>query len=422
MLIQEVEKFKSNVKISEVIFDAEIYARIESNNKIINEYTENIEQILASDNLIQISKNNKLIDGFHRLKAAERVYGSDFTIPVLVHNTENRDYIELVSYSANTRHGNRNSKEENKRNVQRLFARGFTLEQIQQATGLGKSVVYDATTSDRKRIKEEQDKKILSMWLRCFTQDKIAEAMDMPQRTIADKIKNFSENSQTGKTANTTQPLLYNIWNLKSQDNETKHFGAFPELFMTNLLEYHTNPFDIVFDPFSGGGTTVDVCKKILRRYFCCDLKVTPGYEQDIRQHDITTGLSDTLPKPDFAFLDPPYWKQAFEKYSKSQNDLGNMDLEDFNNAMSNILNALAKRKVEKIAIVIQPTQYSNNFEFVDHIFDFHLMLQPKYKIESRYILPYSTQQYNAQMVEKAKKEKKCLTLNRDLVVWRLNG
>lgn len=36
------------------------------------------------------------------------------------------------------------------------------------------------------------------------------------------------------------------------------------------------------------------------------------------------------------------------------------------------------------------------------------------------YILPYSTQQYTPQCVDKAKESKKCLVLNRNLVIWRL--
>lgn len=63
--------------------------------------------------------------------------------------------------------------------------------------------------------------------------------------------------------ANFTPPL-YNIWNLQKQDNATdSHFGSFPLYFMKSLLYYHTQPWDIVFDPFAGGGTTVDACKEM---------------------------------------------------------------------------------------------------------------------------------------------------------------
>jgi hypothetical protein len=31
---------------------------------------------------------------------------------------------------------------------------------------------------------------------------------------------------------------------------------------LDNLLAKHTKPFDVVVDPFAGGGSTVDLCKK----------------------------------------------------------------------------------------------------------------------------------------------------------------
>jgi hypothetical protein len=215
-------------------------------------------------------------------------------------------------------------------------------------------------------------------------------------------------------------PPLYNIWTLNKQDNATgSHFGSFPVYFMKSLLHYHTEPFDIVFDPFAGGGTTVDACKEMLRRYFCTDLTVRPGREKDIQQHDIKNGPPDNMPKPDFVFLDPPYWAQAQGKYSDSPDDLGNMCLEDFYSAIEKLIKEITARKINKIAFVIQPTQYKNDLKFEDHIFKVDKMFPSEYEIEMRYILPYSTQQYNAQMVEAAKEKNVCLCLNRDLVVWR---
>ena len=86
---------------------------------------------------------------------------------------------------------------------------------------------------------------------------------------------------------------------------------------------------------------------------------------------------------------------------------------------MENLLKELTGRNIERIAIVIQPTQYSNQFKWTDHVFDFHKML-PKYEIEMRYILPYSTEQYTPQIVNAAKDKNKCLGLNRDLVIWKI--
>ncbi len=420
MIIPQVKKINAEVKISDIIFDSEFYARFEPDQKLLADYQENIDQIINSENRIHISQDNILIDGYHRWKAAERVHGKDFVLSVIKHETTNKDYILLESSSANTRHGQRNKKTENVRNVRRLYVRGFTLEQIQEKTGLGKSLVYAATSDDRKREKEERDQKIVDLYLKAEnTQEAIAELMEITQPSVKSIVENI-KNSTHGIFYKTFKPLLYNIWNTPKGD-DNNHFGHFPAVFMENLLHYHTEPLDIVFDPFAGSGTTVDVCKSMFRRYYCSDRKVQPGREQDIKEHDIKAGVPVDLPKPAIAFLDPPYWKQAEGKYSDDTDDLGNMDITDFNNAMAGLLKALSDWKVERIAIVIQPTQWKNNMVWIDHIFDFHAMLT-KYRIEQRYILPYSTEQYNPQMVEKAKELNQCLCLNRDLVVWRLNN
>jgi hypothetical protein len=223
-----------------------------------------------------------------------------------------------------------------------------------------------------------------------------------------------SEEVAIERRAMPVELFLYNIWNIQGGDDK-EHFGHFPYRFMYNLLYYHAESKQTIYDPFAGSGTTADACKALGMDSYCSDLNPKKDF---IRKWDIADGLPDDLPDIDLAFLDPPYWIQAEGKYSNSDNDLGNMDLDAFNLKMRELLRALSKSNVTKIAIVIQPTQYKNKFVWTDHIFDFYSML-PGYIIEMRYILPYSTQQYNAQMVEKAKAERKCLGLNRDLVVWR---
>lgn len=418
MIIPKVNKTVEQVKIKDILFNEEIYARFEPNQSLISRYEENAEQILGSQNKIQVSENNILIDGYHRLKAFQRVFGEDKEISVLKHHTENRDYIELKSYSANTTHGHTNSKEENRRNISRLYARGFELDKIQQELGLSKSIVYEATKKRREEEKEQQKKSIVDAYLKAWnTQESVADEYGVTHPTVRSIVENV-KNSTCGEFYKTFKPYLYNIWNLDKQDNERKHFGAFPVRFMQNVIHYHTEPLDIVYDPFGGGGTTADVCKEMFRRYYVSDRKVIPGREKDIREHDIKDGLPDDLPKPKMVFLDPPYWKQAENKYSEDKTDLANMSLDDFYKSMKLLFDNISDRKIDKIALVISPTQYPNDLNFEDHVFKFNDMLS-KYEIEMRYILPYSTQQYNGTQVEIAKERNICLSRNRDLIVWR---
>jgi len=217
------------------------------------------------------------------------------------------------------------------------------------------------------------------------------------------------------KISTIPQLFLYNIWNIPSGDNK-EFYGHFPERFMYNLLYYHTEENDLIYDPFAGSGTTIDICNKMNRRYICSDIK---PYRPDILEWNILKGLPKDLPRPNLVFLDPPYWKQAEGKYSDSPDDLANMSLENFYSTIENILKMLMTKNPDKIAIVISPTQYPNeNHEYEDHIFEFNKMISDKYRIKMRYILPYSTEQYNGNQVNIMKEEKKVLSLIRDLVVW----
>jgi hypothetical protein len=59
---------------------------------------------------------------------------------------------------------------------------------------------------------------------------------------------------------------LYDLWNFPKATNEVRHFGNIPPEIIDNLLFAYTEPFDVVFDPFGGGGSTIDVCTKRKRR------------------------------------------------------------------------------------------------------------------------------------------------------------
>ncbi len=120
-------------------------------------------------------------------------------------------------------------------------------------------------------------------------------------------------------------------------------------------------------------------------------------------------------------YLDPPYWKQAAGQYSKDKSDLSNMDLEEFNKILSGTISAFSKKLKAgaAIALIIQPTQWNApKKEFTDHVGD--MLRAVKLPVDMRFSVPYESQQCNAQMVEWAKDNKRCLVLTREIVVWRV--
>lgn len=191
-----------------------------------------------------------------------------------------------------------------------------------------------------------------------------------------------------------------------------------------NLLYLYTKPFDVVVDPFGGGGSTLDICRQRFRRCWISDRKPIEERAKEIRQLEVS---GDSLPplakrwsEVKFVYLDPPYWKQAEGQYSDDPSDLGNMSLEDFNQSLAGVINGFAKKvKDAHIALIIQPTQWkSPNREFTDHIGD--MLRAVKLPVAMRYSVPYESQQCTPQMVDWAKDNKQTLVLTREIVVWRV--
>ena len=217
---------------------------------------------------------------------------------------------------------------------------------------------------------------------------------------------------------------LFDIWNTDRNANEVKHFGNTPVEFVDNLLYLYTEPFDIVIDPFAGGGSTIDVCHKRLRRYWVSDRKPITARENEIRKHDLATdGLSGPSRWADVAlvYLDPPYWKQAAGKYSTDETDLANMPLETFTNTLVGIIHGYsAKLKPgAHIACIISPTQWSNEDKrIVYHDLDLARLVGKKLRLKQRILCPYSSQQYNGTQVDIAKEQKLLMALSRTMLVW----
>jgi hypothetical protein len=397
--------------VNEIVYREDLYPRFEANQALIQKYAYSIEHLPA----IKINQNGILIDGFHRWKAHQ--LNGETVIKVDVVETSSEKELKRLAYQLNSNHGLQLSADEKRKYACEMIGE-MSVKELALTLSVSESSIKDWTVTQRKAMEEERNRKIVELYLRAWnTQEAIADVMGINQSTV----ERIMQNATSVEMHNDFKPPIYNIWNLQKQDNATdSHFGSFPLFFMKSLLHYHTQPLDIVFDPFAGGGTTVDACKDMFRRYYCTDRLVKPGREKDILQHDITTGFPDGMPKPAMIFLDPPYWLLAKKAYSEDETDLGNMTKEMFYETMLAVAKETAQRKIERIAYLIRPiweTGSDDGWQWVDPLFDLYDMLSDKYRIEARYVLPYSSQQYTGLWVDRAKKENKCLILNRELMV-----
>jgi len=258
------------------------------------------------------------------------------------------------------------------------------------------------------------------LWLGCKTQQEIADICGISQQLVAKNIKITTEfiNEKRGNPPDSLQ--LYTVWKFQTNDDRygIKYPGRIPGQIIENVLYYYTDLFAKVVDPFGGGGTTVDVCKEMNRRYLAYDINPV---RDDIIENDITSGFPKAAKGADLVFLDPPYWAQKQGDYSAHETNLANLPLDGFYDAMAEIFKG-AKHILSPggvIALIIGPTQ--NDGVVYDHAYDLSKRMEKHFSFANRIIVPYTTQQVKGYHVADAKKGKYLLKLHRDLLIYRRN-
>jgi len=398
-------------QIKEIQIRMDLYPRQEVDNKKIQEYSENVELLPP----IIINQDNILIDGLHRIKANKQAGNTE--IECVVEKTTSENEIYLRAIETNSTHGLQLSMKDKQSVAIKLY-------DLKNRERLIKSLsiaprTFDGWVSNKaKQLKQEKEEEAINLYLHAeLTQKDVAERIGISEGEISKILTNCKNAEKKDFT-----PFLYNLWN-SSKDNQITHFGNIPQAFVENLLYYYTEPFDAVYDPFAGGGITIDACKKWLRRYYVSDAFPIGAREDEIKKWKIQQGIPNDLPNNiKLVFLDPPYWKQSEGQYSKDKEDLANMELDKFYDTIITFVRNVKKKlaKNGKIALIIQQTQWKNNNIRIDHSFDISQKFEKLgFEIEQRIICPYSTEQYNAQMVEKAKKDKICLQIYRDLIIFK---
>lgn len=415
------------IELKSLVFDPKKFSRVDGiDQRAVDDYSKNVISIPA----LIINQNNIIVDGVHRYHALLKAEQESAKVKRIELDDDDIKIAGLIiDLHSGVRHPEKDVK---KICIERYSPNPDDNKALMETLEVPQRTFYLWTEDIRREMQKEVNREMAYALLDANkTQKEIADDFGVTTRTIInfknqlceifatvakislDELKekdlDFLEDYQNFK------PFLYNIWNLKNSEND--YFGHFPQIFMDNLLYYHTEPFDLVYDPFAGSGTTIDACRRMFRKCIASDRK-PEAHRTEIMEWDIKNGLPD-IPKPDLVFLDPPYWVLAKREYSDDGGDLGNMTKDEFFDAMRRFVEVINKREVERIAYLIRPIWETkeSGWEWVDPMFDFYETLSSNYKIETRYVLPYSTQQYSALWVERAKKENKCLILNRELTV-----
>ena len=417
------------VKVADIVFRQDLYPRLKTSPETVQKYAEDLDVLPP----IIVNQHNELIDGWHRWTAHKK-NEVELISAYVVETASDADLLEKA-IETNATHGLQLSQSDKKDMARKIYNTTPERERDEKKKHLAKILSVSERTVREwlsrmdKDAKEARNQRIFEMWMACYTQQEIADVVGMTNQQVSQITAELPEIGKLAKTAQAAaehatdfEPPIYNVWKQQSKSEGSNHFGNSEVRWVDNLLYLYTKPFDVVVDPFAGGGSTIDICKKRFRRYFVSDRYPIVEREHEIRLHDLKEG---PLKPPQWkdvklVYLDPPYWIQAAGRYSEDADDLANQSLEDFTDNLAKIINGYAKKMNDAyIALIIQPTQWkAPDRQFVDHIGDMLRMI--KLPVHMRYSVPYESQQCTAQMVEWAKENKTCLVLTREIVVWRV--
>lgn len=404
----------TTIPIESVRFVKELYPRLREDDAAIERYRAAIDLLPP----IVVARDGVLVDGFHRWQAHRR----EGHPKVTAENLGNLTDVEITKESVrrNASHGRQLDTKDKRRMADLLYRQGTRdAGELQHLLSVTPSTLETYLRDAKRDEKQAQQEKAWDLWLECHSTRDIEALTGTDDRTVARWIA--SKADESGNDAPESRQH-FDVWSFQASDGDSSYFGKMPPQVVENLLWLYTEPGDIVFDPFAGGGTTIDVAKRMGRRVWSSDRKPsTPTLP--IHEHDILDGWPDGAPnRVDFILLDPPYWQQAKGKYSDSDRDLGNMSLAAFMESWQRIVKECAAHLAEggHLAYIISPTHLDDG-RVVDHAF--HMCVSAAavagLDITRRIIVPYNTQQATGQQVTWARENKGLLKLYRDLVVLK---
>ncbi|ETR65732.1 MAG: hypothetical protein OMM_13795, partial [Candidatus Magnetoglobus multicellularis str. Araruama] len=243
--------------------------------------------------------------------------------------------------------------------------------------------------SDLKAVFEQEvDIKIYHMVQLGIPQQRVSYILDIPQRTLSNRIEKLSEMtkpikadlakgfsvSQIAEKYNCRESMILSIksenkddieifkslkWGLRTWDywhwsNCDDRFGddwpgRIPAQLIGHILFFFSKQGDLVIDPMGGGGVTSDTCLVFNRKCWSFDLTDNRDKRPEIEKYywDINNLKWPVAgkTKPDIIIFDPPYFDKKSDDYdSKSISSLSADDYMRFLKKFCLILNQNSKK------------------------------------------------------------------------------
>lgn len=396
------------VNVDEVKLDKDFYPRFGLDNETVNLYMLNLVNLPP----ISITKEMELIDGYHRLTAHKAAGLKDIEAEIL---DISKEAVLVEAIKRNALHGKQLTKAEKKSLTIRLYEQEITQEEIGKVLSIAQPTISGWLHKKEQAKKEEQERQIVELYLQDYTQEEIANQIGLTRGRITQIVNNIKSDILENPP-NPSHIWLHNYRLIPKLGNGRLNYpGNLPPEIVENVLYYWTEPFDLIVDPMAGGGSTIDVCKKLYRRYKTTDIK---PIRDDVEQWDLTKGYPLEAKNCNLIFLDPPYYK----KIDYGEQSVSSLDRDNFLKFTEKLAKDSFKtiKKGGYVALIIS--------DYLDYENATQSILTPEYYTQFKKVgftpinhiqLPLSTEQWSPTDVERAKEKKILLAISRDLYIFR---
>lgn len=164
------------VRVDSVVFADDLYPRDTFDQETVNRYRQAIDRLPP----IEITHENYLIDGYHRL-IAHRIEQREMIAAKIEHL--NREDVLWEATARNAKHGRQLNRDEKSRLGRRFYTDGRLVPEIADALSVTERTVMNWTHDQRQKEQGERDQHIWELWLQCYTERDIESALDISHTT-----------------------------------------------------------------------------------------------------------------------------------------------------------------------------------------------------------------------------------------------
>jgi len=409
------------------------------------------------------------LDGMHRLDAY-REYNklagvepvkeieAEFWKDEILDKDENLVDLMVRAAELNTKHGLRLSQGDAKNQLQKIAeteeALNLTWKDIAKSFDITPEWASNCVSAILAAKRMSRDAFMYKMSLSGWTQAEIGSIVGLKQNTVSENIAKLNEFKSTiihdfydkakpveeiAEYYNLDMPLLwaillegkndkermelfgvtpkdYDVWTFSERDPRlgVRAPGNIPGQIALNILYRYTKQGDLVVDPMAGGGSTIDACLVMNRKWRAYD--INPNEERrDIVQNDILEGLPERAKNCDLLFLDPPYYTKIDEISAFNSPE----DFDSFLEFLASIGVDTVKKGGHVALILSDYLDYDNPLESLFTFRAAAIFEDTGLRNVGHFWCPLSTQQYTGSDVVYARDHDRDLQILRECFIFR---